>query len=131
MATDKNYPIDLPILVIEAQIFVAVKKFPFLPNKQIPNPHQGRTLPFWLFCQLIFPGLPESIVPVPKMREMPLLLTSKILITENIILLVQWLSFPLPIDRPCKSSLQNCKLHTCAVLGIDSLIIKSESFPKM
>ena len=35
MATDKNYPIDLPILVIEAQIFVAVKKFPFLPNKQI------------------------------------------------------------------------------------------------
>ena len=37
MATDKNYPIDLPILVIDAQIFVAVKKFPFLPNKQIPN----------------------------------------------------------------------------------------------
>ena len=37
MATDKNYPIDLPILVIEAQIFVAVKKFPFLPNKQIPS----------------------------------------------------------------------------------------------
>ena len=37
MATDKNYPIDLPILVIHAQIFVAVKKFPFLPNKQIPN----------------------------------------------------------------------------------------------
>ena len=37
MATYKNYPIDLPILVIEAQIFVAVKKFPFLPNKQIPT----------------------------------------------------------------------------------------------
>ena len=37
MATDKNYPIDLPILVIHAQIFVAVKKFPFLPNKQIPK----------------------------------------------------------------------------------------------
>ena len=37
MATVTNYPIDLPILVIEAQIFVAVKKFPFLPNKQIPN----------------------------------------------------------------------------------------------
>ena len=35
MATDEDYPIDLPILVIEAQIFVAVKKFPFLPNKQI------------------------------------------------------------------------------------------------
>ena len=30
MATDKNYPIDIPILVIEAQIFVVVKKFPFL-----------------------------------------------------------------------------------------------------
>ena len=40
MATDKNYPIDLPILVIEAQIFVAVKKFPFLPNKQIPIKHE-------------------------------------------------------------------------------------------
>ena len=37
MATDEDYPIDLPILVIEAQIFVAVKKFPFLPNKQIPS----------------------------------------------------------------------------------------------
>ena len=37
MATVTNYPIDLPILVIEAQIFVAVKKFPFLPNKQITN----------------------------------------------------------------------------------------------
>ena len=37
MATDEDYPIDLPILVIEAQIFVAVKKFPFLPNKLIPN----------------------------------------------------------------------------------------------
>ena len=36
-ATDKNYTIDLPILVIEAQIFVAVKKFPFLPNKLIPR----------------------------------------------------------------------------------------------
>ena len=39
MATVTNYPIDLPILVIEAQIFVAVKKFPFLPNKLIPNSH--------------------------------------------------------------------------------------------
>ena len=37
MATATNYPIHLPILVIEAQIFVAVKKFPFLPNKLIPN----------------------------------------------------------------------------------------------
>ena len=37
MATDEDYPIDLSILVIEAQIFVAVKKFPFLPNKQIPT----------------------------------------------------------------------------------------------
>ena len=37
MATDEDYPIDIPILVIEAQIFVAVKKFPFLPNKLIPN----------------------------------------------------------------------------------------------
>ena len=37
MTTDKNHPIDLPILVIEAQIFVAVKKFQFLPNKLIPS----------------------------------------------------------------------------------------------
>ena len=37
MATDEDYPIDLPILVIEAQIFVAVNKFQFLPNKLIPN----------------------------------------------------------------------------------------------
>ena len=37
MATDEDYPIDLPILVIEAQIFVAVKKLPFLPNKLIPS----------------------------------------------------------------------------------------------
>ena len=37
MATDEDYPIDLPILVIEAQIFVAVKKIPFLPNKLIPS----------------------------------------------------------------------------------------------
>ena len=36
MATDEDYPIDLPILVIEAQIFVAVNKFQFLPNKLIP-----------------------------------------------------------------------------------------------
>ena len=40
MATDEDYPRDLPILVIEAQIFVAVKKLPFLPNKLIPNVHQ-------------------------------------------------------------------------------------------
>ena len=39
MATVTNYPIDLPILVIDAQIFVAVKKFPFLPNKLIPKRH--------------------------------------------------------------------------------------------
>ena len=39
MATDEDYPIDLPILVIEAQIFVAVNKFQFLPNKLIPNLH--------------------------------------------------------------------------------------------
>ena len=39
MATDEDYPIDLPILVIEAQIFVAVNKFQFLPNKLIPNEH--------------------------------------------------------------------------------------------
>ena len=37
MATATNYPIYLPILVIEAQIFVAVKKFPFLPDKLIPS----------------------------------------------------------------------------------------------
>ena len=37
MATVTNYPIVLPILVIEARIFVAVKKFQFLPNKLIPN----------------------------------------------------------------------------------------------
>ena len=37
MATDEDYPIDLPILVTEAQICVAVKKFPFLPDKLIPN----------------------------------------------------------------------------------------------
>ena len=37
MTTITNYPLDLPILVIEAQIFVAVKKFQFLPNKLIPN----------------------------------------------------------------------------------------------
>ena len=37
MATVTNYPIDLPILVIEAQIFVAVNKFQFLPNKLIPT----------------------------------------------------------------------------------------------
>ena len=36
MATVTNYPIDVPILVIEAQIFVAVNKFQFLPNKLIP-----------------------------------------------------------------------------------------------
>ena len=37
MATDEDYPIDLPILVTEAQICVAVKKFPFLPDKHIPS----------------------------------------------------------------------------------------------
>ena len=44
MATDKNYPIDLPILVIEAQIFVAVNKFQFLPNKLIPSMEPSRSL---------------------------------------------------------------------------------------
>ena len=43
MAIVTNYPIDLPILVIEAQIFVAVNKFQFLPNKLIPNHHQVLT----------------------------------------------------------------------------------------
>ena len=41
MATVTNYPIDLPILVIEAQIFVAVNKFQFLPNKLIPIRQSG------------------------------------------------------------------------------------------
>ena len=40
MATDEDYPIDLPILVTEAQICVAVKKFPFLPDKHIPSIHK-------------------------------------------------------------------------------------------
>ena len=44
MATDEDYPIDLPILVIEAQIFVAVKKLPFLPNKLIPNARLAQCL---------------------------------------------------------------------------------------
>ena len=45
MATVTNYPIDLPILVIEAQIFVAVNKFQFLPNKLIPNVQMTWHLP--------------------------------------------------------------------------------------
>ena len=45
MATDEDYPIDLSILVIEAQIFVAVKKFPFLPNKHIPNVYSDTAIP--------------------------------------------------------------------------------------
>ena len=45
MATATNYPIDLPILVIEAQIFVAVNKFQFLPNKQIPSEGGGLIQP--------------------------------------------------------------------------------------
>ena len=48
MATATNYPIYLPILVIEAQIFVAVKKFPFLPDKLIPT---GLVLSF-IKCRL-------------------------------------------------------------------------------
>ena len=52
MATYKNYPIDLPILVIEAQIFVAVKKFPFLPNKQIPNVYYTVYL-LYIYCVFI------------------------------------------------------------------------------
>ena len=47
MATVTNYPIDLPILVIEAQIFVAVKKFQFLPNKLIPTT-QSPTVMLWI-----------------------------------------------------------------------------------
>ena len=47
MATDEDYPTDLPILVIEAQIFVAVNKFQFLPNKLIPNIHYGAPVPRW------------------------------------------------------------------------------------
>ena len=45
MATDEDYPIDLPILVIEAQICVAVKKFQFLPNKLIPSGQSHRPSP--------------------------------------------------------------------------------------
>ena len=44
MATDEDYPIDLPILVTEAQICVAVKKFPFLPDKHIPTDEYSTTL---------------------------------------------------------------------------------------
>ena len=47
MATDEDYPIDLPILVIEAQIFVAVNKFQFLPNKLIPTYYPTRAFS-WL-----------------------------------------------------------------------------------
>ena len=50
MATDEDYPIDLPILVIEAQIFVAVKKLPFLPNKLIPTV-------YFCVCILLHPVL--------------------------------------------------------------------------
>ena len=58
MATVTNYPIDLPILVIEAQIFVAVKKFPFLPNKLIPNVEEGASIiTFSLFKAPIIPFL--------------------------------------------------------------------------
>ena len=53
MATVTNYPIDLPILVIEAQIFVAVKKFPFLPNKLIPNGYDERKS-FWFYFKSQF-----------------------------------------------------------------------------
>ena len=49
MATDEDYPIDLPILVIEAQIFVAVKKFPFLPDKLIPNTHHSAGPALYLY----------------------------------------------------------------------------------
>ena len=51
MATDEDYPIDLPILVIEAQIFVAVKKFPFLPNKLIPNANNSYEMIPHLHCR--------------------------------------------------------------------------------
>ena len=44
MATDEDYPIDLSILVIDAQIFVAVNKFQFLPNKLIPNEQHSAML---------------------------------------------------------------------------------------
>ena len=56
MATVTNYPIDLPILVIEAQIFVAVKKFPFLPNKQVPNVHLVLLLVCIHLCMKISKG---------------------------------------------------------------------------
>ena len=52
MATVTNYPIDLPILVIEAQIFVAVNKFQFLPNKLIPNNYK----PLSLCCCMLYVG---------------------------------------------------------------------------
>ena len=42
MATVTNYPIDLSILVIDAQIFVAINKFQFLPNKLIPTLHSSK-----------------------------------------------------------------------------------------
>ena len=53
MATDENYPIDIPILVIEAQIFVAVKKFPFLPNKQITTTYiHSRIINIFSTCSI-------------------------------------------------------------------------------
>ena len=48
MATVTNYPIDLPILVIEAQIFVAVNKFQFLPNKLIPIKYHLSMQDWWV-----------------------------------------------------------------------------------
>ena len=54
MATDEDYPIDIPILVIEAQIFVAVKKFPFLPNKLIPTKYQVKVKVQTIFSSLFW-----------------------------------------------------------------------------
>ena len=56
MATVTNYPIDLPILVIEAQIFVAVNKFQFLPNKLIPNKYYS------YFCMHLANNIVAAII---------------------------------------------------------------------
>ena len=69
MATVTNYPIDLPILVIEAQIFVAVKKFPFLPNKLIPSHYLTEPTPdtmiqpFWRYISKSYSLCPSLLIP--------------------------------------------------------------------
>ena len=70
MATDEDYPIDLPILVIEAQIFVAVKKFPFLPNKLIPSALVQHSQPLLQLTRLTLGlslGGVDSIVVIPSL----------------------------------------------------------------